>query len=154
MALMVIGGSPGSTAGGIKTTTFTVILMHLWCTVRGRTDTVIFHRRINESLIARAMVMLALALLYIVVVTFVVMDFEHSKLLPTIFEVISAFGTVGLSLGGGGSVSFSANFTVFSKIIFVFTMFLGRVGPLTLFLALLRRREQRFRYPEGRVMIG
>ncbi|RME68963.1 MAG: potassium transporter [Nitrospirae bacterium] len=152
--LMIIGASPGSTGGGIKTTTFTVILMHLWSTLRGRKDTVIFKRRVPELLISRALVIMALSVVYITVVTFVVENIEHSGFLSTMFEVVSAFGTVGLSVGNGGSESLVATFTSLSKMIIIITMLVGRLGPLTLFTALLRQEEERIRYPEGRLMIG
>jgi trk system potassium uptake protein TrkH len=70
------------------------------------------------------------------------------------FEVTSAFGTVGLSVGDGGIKSLSALFTPLGKFAISFTMFLGRLGPLTLAVALTRKAEERFRYPEGSVIIG
>ncbi len=152
--LMIIGASPGSTGGGIKTVTFTVVVMHIWATLRGRADTVIFKRRVPEPLVSRALVILALAVLYITVVTFVIEDIEHSGFLATMFEVVSAFGTVGLSVGNGQSLSLVANFSALSKAIIIVTMLVGRLGPLTLFMAILRQKEQNIRYPEGRLMIG
>ncbi len=152
--LMLIGASPGSTAGGIKNTTFTVIIMHIWCTIRGRKDTVIFKRRVPESLISRSFVVLALAVIFINVITLIIIDIEHTGFQNTMFEVVSAFGTVGLSTGDGGARSFCATFSDISKFIIIVTMLAGRLGPLTLFMALLRQKEERIRYPEGRIMIG
>ncbi len=152
--LMIIGASPGSTGGGIKTTTFTVVLMHIWTTIRGRKDTVIFKRRVPEVLVSRALVIMALAVFYVTIVTFIVEDIEHTGFLTTMFEVVSAFGTVGLSVGNGASLSLVAGFSVPSKIIIIITMLVGRLGPLTLFMALLKQREEKIRYPEGRLMIG
>jgi trk system potassium uptake protein TrkH len=152
--LMIIGASPGSTGGGIKTTTFTVVLMHIWTTIRGRRDTVIFKRRVPEVIVSRALVIMSLAVFYVTVVTFIVEDIEHTGFLTTMFEVVSAFGTVGLSVGNGGTLSLVAGFSVPSKIIIIITMLVGRLGPLTLFMALLRQREEKIRYPEGRLMIG
>lgn len=152
--LMIIGASPGSTGGGIKTTTFTVVLMYVWTTIRGRRDTVIFKRRVPEVLVSRALVIMALAVFYVTVVTFIVEDIEHTGFLTTMFEVVSAFGTVGLSVGNGNALSLVAGFSVPSKIIIIITMLVGRLGPLTLFMALLRQREEKIRYPEGRLMIG
>ncbi len=152
--LMIIGASPGSTGGGIKTTTFTVVVMHIWSTIRGRRDTVIFKKRVPEMLVSRALVIMALAVIYVTTVTFVVEDLEHTGFLSTMFEVVSAFGTVGLSVGNGGALSLSADFSTTSKLIIVFTMLMGRLGPLTLFMAILKQREERIRYPEGRLMIG
>lgn len=152
--LMLIGASPGSTGGGIKTTTTTVVIMNLWCTIRGRRDTVMFRRRVPEALISRSFVVLALAVIFINVVTLVIIDIEHTGFQKTMFEVVSAFGTVGLSAGDGGARSFCATFSDLSKAIIILTMLAGRLGPLTLFMALLRQPEERIRYPEGRIMIG
>jgi trk system potassium uptake protein TrkH len=152
--LMFIGASPGSTGGGIKTTTFSVIIMHLWCTVRGRADTVAFNRRIPADLVSKSLVVLSLSIIYVTIVTLVIVDIEHTQFISTLFEVVSAFATVGLSVGDGGVLSFCARFSDISKIIIIGTMFAGRLGPLTLFMALIEQREQRIRYPEGRVMIG
>ncbi len=152
--LMMIGASPGSTGGGIKTTTFSVVIMHLWCTIRGKRDTVIFSRRIPEELVAKSLVVLALAMVLVPAVTFVIVDIEHTGFQKTMFEVVSAFGTVGLSSGDGGARSFSAGFSGLSKGIIILTMLAGRLGPLTLFTALLRQREERIRYAEGRIMVG
>jgi trk system potassium uptake protein TrkH len=152
--LMIIGASPGSTGGGIKTTTFTVVLMHIWATLRGRRDTVIFKKRVSAMIVSRALVILALAVIYITTVTFVVEDIEHSGFLSTMFEVVSAFGTVGLSVGNGGPLSLVADFSIPSKMIIIITMLVGRLGPLTLFMAILRQEEERIRFPEGRLMIG
>jgi trk system potassium uptake protein TrkH len=154
MTLMLIGASPGSTGGGIKTTTFSVIIMHIWCTVRGSDDTSIFRRKVPDNLIAKALVIFTLSILYVSVITFVIIDIEHSAFEATMFEVVSAFGTVGLSVGDGGSSSLSATFSDASKLILALTMLLGRVGPLTLFSALLERGARRYRYPEGGILIG
>jgi trk system potassium uptake protein TrkH len=152
--LMFIGASPGSTGGGIKTTTFSVIILHLWCTVRGRVDTVAFKRRIPADLVSKSLVVLSLSIIYVTIVTLIIVDIEHTQFIKTLFEVVSAFATVGLSTGDGGVLSFCAGFSDLSKIIIIVTMFAGRLGPLTLFMALIEQREQRIRYPEGRVMIG
>lgn len=152
--LMIIGASPGSTGGGLKTTTVVVVVMYIWSTVRGRRDTVIFRKRVPQLLISRALVIMAVVVLYITVVTFIVEDIEHTGFLNTMFEVVSAFGTVGLSVGNGGALSLVASFTSLSKAIFILTMLVGRLGPLTLFMALMKQGEERIRYPEGRLMIG
>lgn len=152
--LMFIGASPGSTGGGIKTTTFSVMIMHLWSTIRGRQDTVAFKRRIPADLVSKSLVVLSLSTIYVTFITFVITDLEHTQFIHTLFEVVSAFATVGLSVGDGGARSFCAGFSDISKGIIILTMFAGRLGPLTLFMALVEQREERVRYPEGRVMIG
>jgi trk system potassium uptake protein TrkH len=154
ICLMLVGASPGSTGGGVKTTTISVIAMHLWQTLRGRRDTVVFKQRVPESMIARAFVILALSVFFVIVVTFIIIEFEHSAFMRTLFEVVSAFATVGLSFGDGGSRSLAATFSNPSKWMIIMTMFTGRLGPITLLTALLRQREERVRYPEGRIIIG
>jgi len=152
--LMLIGASPGGTGGGIKTTTISVVVLHVWDTVRGRKDTVMFGRRIADDVVARALVILALAVIYVNAMTLLIVDIEHTQFLKTMFEVVSAFGTVGLSVGDGGPHSFCAGFSDVSKMLIAVTMLAGRLGPLTLFTALVSSRESRVRYPEGKVMIG
>lgn len=152
--LMAIGGSPGSTAGGIKTTTFSIVIMKIWCTIRGRRDTVIYRSRIPEDIISKSLVILSTGLIYITFATFIITDMENTPFLETLFETVSAFGTVGLSVGDGEAHSFCANFSDISKWIIIFTMLAGRLGPLTLFMSLLKRGEEQMHYPEGRIMIG
>ncbi len=152
--LMFIGASPGSTGGGIKTTTFSIVILHLWSTVRGRQETAVFGKTIPAGLISKSFVILSLAVIYVNLVTFVIVDIEHTDFMKTFFEVISAFATVGLSTGDGGARSFCAGFSDISKYIIIITMLAGRLGPLTLFMALTEQKEQRIKYPEGKVMIG
>lgn len=154
MLLMFIGASPGSTGGGVKTTTFAVILASLWAMLRGLTDTVLFKRRISPETTAKALLMVSLASVLVIVSTFLIMKTQGVHFLPAIFEVTSAFGTVGLSVGDGGVRSLSALFTPFGKYLISFVMFAGRLGPLTLAVAFIAQKEAHFRYPEGKVIIG
>lgn len=154
MILMLIGASPGSTGGGIKTTTFSIVFMHIYSFLRGREDVNIFRRRIPQGLVTKAMVIFTLAILYINMVTLIVVSIEHTPFEPTAFEVVSAFGTVGLSVGDGGVRSLSANFSDASKYLITITMLIGRVGPLTLFASFLEGRQRRYRYSESGVLIG
>jgi len=154
MMLMMIGASPGSTGGGVKTTTVAVVFMHVWCTMRGRAETVLFRRRVSGAAVSRAFVLVAVAGAFVSVVTLLLIELEHGDFQKTLFETVSAFATVGLSLGDGANRSFAAGFSDPSKLVLVLTMLAGRLGPLTLFMALLRQREERIRYPEGTVMIG
>ncbi len=154
MLLMFIGASPGSTGGGIKTTAFAIVIASLCSIMQGARDTVLFRKRISATTTAKAFLSIALAALLIVAVTVVILRLEDTKYLPAVFEVTSAFGTVGLSVGDGGVRSLSALFTPMGKILISFTMFAGRLGPLTLAIAVARKSEKRFRYPEGKVIIG
>ena len=154
ITLMFIGASPGSTGGGVKTSTVAVILANLYTTIRGRIDTVLFKRRIPSETVAKAFLLMVLAVMFCTVMTHFIIAIQDSQYLPSAFEVTSAFGTVGLSVGDGGVKSLAALFTPAGKFIIILTMFVGRLGPLTLAVAATRQARERFRYPEGKVIIG
>jgi len=154
ITLMFIGASPGSTGGGVKTSTVAVILANLYTTIRGRIDTVLFKRRIPSETVAKAFLLMVLAVMFCTVMTHFIIAIQDSQYLPSAFEVTSAFGTVGLSVGDGGVKSLAALFTPAGKFIIILTMFVGRLGPLTLAVAVTRQARERFRYPEGKVIIG
>lgn len=152
--LMFIGASPGGTGGGIKTSTFAIVLASLYATIRGMQSTVIFKRRVPIDVVSKSFLLVTLAAIFCTVGTFSIVTTQKIEYLPAMFEVTSAFGTVGLSVGDGGVRSLSALFSPFGKFIIILTMFIGRVGPFTLAFAVIRRVEERFRFPEGRVLIG
>jgi trk system potassium uptake protein TrkH len=153
--LMLVGGSPGSTAGGIKTTTVGIIVASLWSMLRGRADVMMFHRRIPQEIVIKSFVLAALAWGVVTGFTMVLSYSESQEFLRILFEVASAAGTVGLSTGNGGVLSFSAFFSEFGKCIIIVTMFIGRLGPLALGLFAVRtHKELRYRYAEARVVIG
>jgi trk system potassium uptake protein TrkH len=105
--------------------------------------------------IAKAFFVAALAMILVTGMTLLLLYWEDRNLIRTLFEVASAFGTVGYSTGDGGVRSFSALFSDFGKWIIILTMFLGRIGPLLIGITAARRpRHEPFRYPEGKVMIG
>lgn len=156
MVLMFIGAAPGGTGGGIKVTTFSVTVAALWATVRGSRDAVIFGRRLAPELVARAFFISLIAFLAINIVAGLLLLTEQRPLLPTLFETVSAAGTVGLSTGEAGlPVSLAAQFSTAGKMLLVAMMYMGRIGPLTLAVALARGGvPPRVRYPEGRVLVG
>ena len=157
MALMFIGASPGSTGGGVKTTTFSITVAALWATVRGDSEPHIFGRRLSAELVSRAFFVSLIAFLALNAVAGVVLLTEQRDLMRTLFESTSAFGTVGLSMSENGApVSLSAFFSPIGKIMMIVMMFIGRLGPLTLAFAVARRAsmEPKLRYPEGKVLIG
>lgn len=151
MVLMFIGGSPGSTAGGIKTTTAGVLLLSVISVLRGSKDVNIFRKRLEIEVILRSLAIVVLSLMVIMSTTIVLSIFEKATLVEYFFESISAFGTVGLSLGltpSLGSVS---------KAALIITMFLGRVGVLTMGLALtvrMQKSDAQIKYPETKIMVG
>jgi trk system potassium uptake protein TrkH len=157
MALMFVGASPGSTGGGVKTSTFAITLAALWATVRGSDDTVIFKRRLAPELVAKAFFVSLIAFVALNAVAWLLLIAEGRDLLPTLFETTSAFGTVGLSMGENGSVvSLSAFFSPGGKLLMMLMMFIGRTGPLTLAIAVARSNTShaKIRYPEGKILIG
>lgn len=156
MALMFIGASPGGTGGGVKTSTFAVTVLALWATVRGQAEPRIFYRRLSADLVARSFFICLIGFLVLNVVAGVLLVLEQRPLLATLFEATSALGTVGLSMGVSGQpVSLVGLFSSLGKILIALLMFAGRVGPLTLAVALGGGEPKaRLRYPEGKVLIG
>lgn len=147
--LMYIGASPSSTGGGIKTTTAGVIALAVHSFILGKKDTEVFHRHISNTAIAKAVAVAVASAGLIVIVTLAMTFTEQAPLINILFEVTSAFGTVGLSTG------ITPNLSPTGKFLIILTMFAGRVGTLTLVLSLaLARRNGTVHYPEGKVIIG
>ncbi|SCW30689.1 trk system potassium uptake protein TrkH [Paenibacillus tianmuensis] len=147
--LMFIGASPGSTGGGIKTTTFTTLIGAMIAMIRGKEDIVLFHYRLGKDRILKAITLTMIALFLVIFVTMLLTMTENQSFLKLLFEVTSAFGTVGLTMGVTPELSY------FGKIMISLTMFAGRLGPLTLAYALGPKAEKElYRYPEGKITIG
>ena len=147
--LMFIGASPASTGGGIKTATFGVILVAVHSIIRGESDAVLFKRRLPQYVIHKALAIIILSIGLIAFVTLILCITEPFEFMPVLFEVVSAFGTVGLSVG------ITPDLSVWGKLLIIFMMFVGRVGPVTLTLAFGQRlKPVNIRYPEGRVLVG
>lgn len=148
---MFIGASPGSTGGGIKTTTFAILVQSVRATMRGRPNVEFFNRVIPQQLVVKAISIVMISLVIITGFIYTLMSIETTHSFITLmFEAISAFATVGLSLGVTAYLSVAGKFAIIAL------MFIGRVGPLTIALA-LGQREQiggGHNYPDGRVMIG
>jgi trk system potassium uptake protein TrkH len=148
--LMFIGGNPGSTAGGIKTLTFYVLAISAWSVVRQREDYIIFGRRIAPNTVVRAgVIAFSGVMLCGAAVTLLAISEPDIGLLPLLFETISAFGTVGLSLGVTGDLS------PVGRVVIILLMYLGRIGFMTFALALVVEHPAReIRYPAEDVVIG
>ncbi|MBK6732163.1 MAG: ATPase [Bacteroidetes bacterium] len=148
--LMLIGGSPGSTAGGIKTTTFAVAVINTLSIARGKDRVELYKREISVGSIRRALSVLALALLFIGISVFLItLMHPEFELMSVIFECISAFSTVGLTLGITPFLSDAA------KLVLVLTMFVGRIGTLTLIVALFRKvKTLNYAYPKESILIS
>lgn len=151
MALMFIGASPGSTGGGVKTTTFGVVAMAFLAMVRGRRELILFERRIPRRRIFKAAAVIGGAAILIFTITFFLSLFEKADFFSLLFETVSAFGTVGLSTGITPAFSWPG------KLALIVTMLAGRIGPLTMFAALANRHlneDEPLHYPEESVPIG
>ena len=156
LILMFIGAAPGGTGGGVKITTFSITVAVIWAMVRGRAEPTLLRRRLAPVLVARAFSICLLGFLALNVVAGLLMVFEGRQLVPSLFEATSAFGTVGLSTGEAGApISLAGHFSAGGKLLLVGMMFMGRVGPLTLAVAIARgARPARIRYPEGQFLVG
>jgi len=148
--LMFIGASPGSTGGGIKTSTFALFVLLIYSRLRNRRSVEFHKRTIPQRVIFNAIVVVVLALVIVLVSTIVLTVTEEDKdFLGVLFEVVSAFGTVGLSTG------ITPALTVAGKVTIIITMFVGRIGPLTLMLAMsAQEATKRYSYPDETLMIG
>ena len=154
--LMFIGASPGSTGGGIKTCTFGILFATAFSMLKNEDRVSVFKRTIPKEVVRKALVVMFLAILWIFVAVLLLSLVEYRSsahlgnfFLRVLFEVTSAFGTVGLSTGITPMLSAAG------KVIIILTMFAGRVGPLTLALAIaLQRDKTEYKYPEEKIMIG
>ena len=150
MLLMFIGGNPGSTAGGIKTITFYVVLLSIWSTIRGRSDITAFRRRIAQSTVVRAGAIAGSAVMLGGAAVTLLAVFEPDIPLESLlFETISALGTVGLSVG------ITAELETPARLVIIMLMYVGRIGLLTFALALVsRERHHAVRHPAEEVVVG
>ncbi|XKF89496.1 TrkH family potassium uptake protein [Microbacterium lacus] len=147
--LMFIGGGPAGTAGGIKVTTFAVLLFILITELRGEGAVNIFGKRLSRAVHRQAIAVVLMALAAIMTATIALMFITGHNLDRTLFEAVSAFGTVGLSTG------ITYELPPAAEVVLVILMFLGRIGPLTLGSALaLRQRRILYEYPKERPAIG
>jgi trk system potassium uptake protein TrkH len=150
ISLMFIGASPGSTGGGVKTSTIGVIFAFIKSRIAARESINLFYRSLPFELVTKAFTVVVLSICVIFVSSAVLFLTQSGMSMEeTFFEVFSAFGTVGLSLG------LTAKLNAVGKIVIVLTMFIGRIGPLTLLYAFSREKAfGKFEYVEESVMIG
>ena len=149
VVLMFVGTAPTSTGGGIKVTTLALVVLIVVAQVKGQDRITLFWRTLPGSLVSRALSVLALATLLVLTSTLALMVSDGLELLPALFEVTSAFGTVGLSLDT------TPHLSTFGKVLISLLMFLGRVGPITFIVALAARQHTpRYKYPEEEIAIG
>jgi len=168
VCFMFIGGSPASTAGGIKTTTLGVIILLVINYIKGRQEINVFNRKISTNAINRAIVVISISIFIIIMAisallitenfeTEKYMDVMHSaninlSIVDIVFEVVSAFATVGLTLGITSQLTFAG------KIVIISLMIIGRLGPITISIALFKKHKEakqpKAQYPHGNIIIG
>lgn len=147
--LMVIGGSPGSTAGGLKTTTFGVLLLSTISIFKQEDEVTIFNKHIEPKIIRKALAIIMVYLGLIFIVIFILSLSENFKVIDISYEVSSAFATVGASRGITGDLS------TLGKILITISMYLGRIGPMTMAYSIgLKSKTKYIRYPEANISIG
>ncbi|MDD3921085.1 MAG: potassium transporter TrkG, partial [Eubacteriales bacterium] len=154
--LMCIGASPAGTGGGIKTTTVALVFLGITSVLNGRADVTLWRRRINWNIVRRAFAVFMIFVCIILAVTFLISCIEVNRpagllgMENQLYEVSSALGTVGLSVGVTSMLS------DFSRVLIMLCMFAGRIGPLTMMLALAGRSGSHggIRYPEETLLVG
>ena len=147
--LMFIGGSPGSTAGGIKTTTLVVIIVYIWSNIRNASGCNIFGRRIGDEDIKKASMVIGLNLVLAVTAMMLISAVQVFEVEDLMLEVFSAIGTVGLSTG------ITRQLNLFSKLVIILLMYCGRIGSMTFALSFAYKKESApVLYPEERINVG
>ena len=150
IVLMFIGGSPFGTAGGMKTTTVALVVLFAVRFIKGEEDVVVFHRKIPMQNIRTAIAIISVGLGVALGATMLLSWVSQAGFLDVFFEIVSAIGTVGLTRG------ITATLPAAGKLIVIIVMYIGRLGPITMMLALVRRGKQQkqIQYPEQKIMIG
>ena len=149
--MMFIGASPGSTGGGVKTTTFAVLLQSVTATIKGKSSVEFFERKVPAATVVKSIAIFIVSLIVVSSGVLIMMRLEPDKsFLAVFFEVTSAFATTGFSLG------ITPFLTMSGKVMISILMFVGRVGGLTLVLAVGSRAvvPRKVEYPEGKILIG
>ena len=149
MGLMFIGGSPGSTAGGIKTTTFGVLVLATYSVIKKQREPVVFKKHISDESIKKALSIFMVSIGLVLFVTFLITITDDFSLVDILYEAVSALATVGATRG------ITAELSKIAKILIAFCMYLGRIGPMTMAFAFgLEADEKLIRYPESFISIG
>jgi trk system potassium uptake protein TrkH len=146
---MFIGASSGGTGGGIKSSTFGVLVLFTYYLLKGKKDVNIFKRVISSEKIANSFGIFITSLIFIVVALFILLFSEKFSFIALLFEIISALGTVGLSLGITPYLSSAG------KLVIIMLMLIGRIGPLAIGFSLLgKQKEISFKYPKADIFVG
>jgi trk system potassium uptake protein len=151
LILMFIGAAPGSTGGGVKLTTISIVIYTVIAYIRGREEINMMGRRIPDHLLKKSLSIVTLSLALVIATTLVLLINNEGSFMETLFEATSAFGTVGLSTG------ITPGLNTISRLAIIVTMFLGRVGPVSAAIALAlshNRGRTLYKFPEGKITVG
>lgn len=147
--LMFAGGSPGSTAGGLKTTTVGVLFASTFSIIRGENKTTLFNKRVPTDIILKSLALVIISSMLVMIISLILTVTEHFDFIDVLFEVVSAYGTVGVSRG------ITPNLTAFGRILITLTMYAGRIGPLTMAFAFGKKRSKsRIDFPDANISVG
>lgn len=150
MVMMFVGASPTSTGGGIKTTTFAVLIASTFALLRDKKDVVLFRRRVDSSIINKSLAVFLLAISWVAMAVFLllVLDDQNHPFQFVLFEVFSAMGTVGMGIG------ITTEWNIWCKLVLIMTMYIGRIGILTFGMSFFNKKVDKLRYPTENIMIG
>lgn len=149
LLIMFIGGSPSGTAGGVKTVTMTILILSMMAAIRGDNEVTVFHRKITDNYVRRAVAVIVVSVIAVLTVCMALSITEEAGFLDILFEGVSAIATVGLTRG------ITSTLTVAGKLIVIFAMYIGRLGPITMALAFnAKHYEGKKTMAEGKVIIG
>lgn len=146
--LMFIGAGSASTGGGIKLTTFIAMFLSVLTFIKGREEITIYGRTLNPTIIIRSLAISMISISVIFIGIFILEFTQDSSFLSIVFEVVSAFGTVGLSMGLTGDLTFAG------KVVIIIIMFIGKIGPLTLAFSLAKPEKSLIKYPKEDILTG
>lgn len=147
--LMFVGGSPGSTAGGLKTTTFGVLFSSMLSVIRGETSTRLFKKKVPTEIIIKSLALVMISIMLVMGISFVLTITDSFAFIDVLYEVVSAYATVGVSRG------ITSNLSVFGRLLITLTMYIGRIGPLTMAFAFGKKRSKsRIEYPDANISVG
>lgn len=147
MILMFIGGSPAGTAGGVKTITFTILVFCVASVAKQEDSISLFRRRVPQALVPKALAIVVINLMVLLFSVLMLLIFDHGSFMDTCYECASALGTVGLTRG------MTPDLTVAGKIIIIITMYLGRVGPISMAFGFSQKRKKSRMYPEQELIL-
>mgnify|MGYP003252882378 FL=1 len=143
MFLMIIGGSPTGTAGGVKTVTFAILVFCVLSVAKQEESITLFKRRVPQNLLAKALAIIVINLIVLMTSVLLLLVFDHGTFMDSCYECVSALATVGLTKG------LTPNLTIAGKVIIIITMYLGRVGPISMAIGFSQKNKKKMvMYPE------